>query len=103
MDGARKYRVALMCAEQDPLDCHRCLLVARALGERGAQVRHILSDGQIASQAEIEDKLLAMSGRAHEDLFASREERLAAAYRERAHKVAYAEAAPDATGPVAAE
>jgi uncharacterized protein (DUF488 family) len=103
MDGAQKYRIALMCAEQDPLDCHRCLLVSRALEERGAKVGHILPDGRIVSQAEVEDQLLSMSGRSQDDLFASREELLAAAYRERAHKVAYAEAAPEATGPVAAE
>ena len=28
IDGAKRYRIALMCSEQDPLDCHRCLLVA---------------------------------------------------------------------------
>jgi hypothetical protein len=28
-DGANRYRVALMCAEKDPLACHRTLLVAR--------------------------------------------------------------------------
>jgi uncharacterized protein (DUF488 family) len=103
MDGARKYRIALMCAEQDPLDCHRCLLVARALEERGAKVGHILPDGGIISQTEVEDKLLRMSGRGQDDLFASREELLAAAYRERAHKVAYAEVAPETARPVAAE
>jgi uncharacterized protein (DUF488 family) len=103
IDGARKYRIALMCAEQDPLDCHRCLLVAKALEERGAKVGHILPDGRLVSQADIEEQLLSMSGRAQDDLFASREEQIAAAYRERARKVAYAEAAPDTTGPVAAE
>lgn len=99
MDGAQKYRIALMCAEQEPLDCHRCLLVAKALGERGANVAHILPDSRIISQAEIEDQLLGMSGRAQDDLFASREEQLAAAYRERARRVAFAAAAPDTAGP----
>ncbi len=32
---AARQRVCLMCAEREPLDCHRCLLVARALAERG--------------------------------------------------------------------
>lgn len=102
-EGARKYRIALMCAEQDPLDCHRCLLVARALQERGMKAGHILPDGQIVSQSELEDRLLSMSGRGQDDLFASREEQLSSAYRERARKVAYAEAAPDAIGAGAAE
>lgn len=103
IDGAQKYRIALMCAEQDPLDCHRCLLVARALAECGIAAEHILPDGQIVSQSQLEDRLLNMSGRGQDDLFASREEQLASAYRERARKVAYAEAAPSAIGADAAE
>ena len=103
LDGTRKYRIALMCAEQDPLDCHRYLLVARALQERGLKAGHILPDGQIVFQSEIDDRLLSMSGRGQDDLFASREEQLSAAYRERARKVAYAEAAFDAIGADAVE
>jgi uncharacterized protein (DUF488 family) len=103
IEGAKKYRIALMCSERDPLDCHRCLLVGRALAERGIRVTHILGDGGIASHSEIEDKLLKLSGRSNEDFFAPRSERLATAYRERARKVAFAESQPDPRGPVAAE
>jgi len=103
IDGTKKYRIALMCAEQDPLDCHRCLLVARALQDCAMKAGHILPDGQIVSQTEIEDRLLSMSGRGQDDLFASREEQLSSAYRERARKVAYAEAAPDPIEAGAAE
>lgn len=94
--GAKRHRVALMCSEQDPLDCHRCLLLGRALAARRVGVAHILATGQRTTQAEIEHGLLVASGRDAEDLFASREERLAAAYRERARKVAFAEAAATA-------
>jgi uncharacterized protein (DUF488 family) len=97
-EGLQRYRIALMCAEQNPRDCHRCLLVSRALLERGFDSRHILPDGRLVSQAEIEEELLAASGRGQEDLFASRQERLAAAYRERARKVAFAVAAGAQTG-----
>lgn len=103
VEGASKYRVALMCSEKDPLDCHRCLLVGRALSQRGVAVRHLLADGEVLDHGQIEDRLLAISGRAADDLFASREERLAAAYRERARKVAFEEPEESATGPVAAE
>ena len=103
VEGARKYRVALMCSEQDPLDCHRCLLVGRALSQRGVTVRHLLAGGEVLDHGQIEDRLLMISGRSADDLFASREERLAAAYRERARKVAFAEPEPGAKGPVAAE
>ena len=94
IEGAKTYRIALMCAEHDPLDCHRCLLVGRALHdyrEERVAVRHILSDGAIIDHAAIEARLLAMSGRNTSDLFDSPDQRLAAAYRDRAAKVAYSD------------
>lgn len=91
IDGAKKHRLALMCSEHDPLDCHRCLLVGRALAEHGASVGHILSSGETKSQDQIEETLLAMSGRDSDDFFAPRLERLKAAYRDRSLRVAYAE------------
>ena len=83
----RTHRLALMCSERNPLDCHRCLLVARALAGRGIAAQHILPDGRLVSQTQIEEQLLAGG---EDDFFAPREERLAAAYRKRARKVAFA-------------
>ena len=83
MAGAR---LCLMCAEREPLDCHRCLLVARALEERGFSLGHILADGTIEPQALTEERLLGR--RASDDLFGDRAARLAQAYRARARKVA---------------
>ncbi len=103
IEGARKYRIALVCSERDPLDCHRCLLVGRALAHRGVRVNHILDNGKIVSHREIEDKLLELSGRNTDDFFAPHAERLATAYRERARKVAFAEPRPDPSDPIAAE
>jgi hypothetical protein len=103
LEGARRYRIALMCSERDPLNCHRCLLVGHALSRRGVRVSHILDDGHVVSQDQIEDKLLEISGRDAEDLFAPRPERLAMAYREHARKVAFAESQADPQSPVAAE
>jgi len=45
--GTERYRVALMCAEKEPLDCHRTLLVSRALEMKGATIAHILADGTL--------------------------------------------------------
>jgi uncharacterized protein (DUF488 family) len=89
IDGAKKFRIAMMCSEHDPLDCHRCLMVGRVLHECGVVVGHILSDGSIISHAKVEEQLIG--GRIESDLFDSRDRRLAAAYRERASKVAYKE------------
>jgi len=93
IEGARKYRIAMMCSEHEPLDCHRCLLVGRSLHERGVTVRHILSTGQIADHESIEKRLMELSGKSNDDLFEQFEKRLADAYRERASKVAFAERA----------
>ena len=91
VDGAKKYRIAMMCSEHDPLECHRCLLVGRALHERGIAVRHILLDAREVSQADLEERILEFSGRGGGDLFEGREMRLAVAYRKQASKVAYSE------------
>jgi uncharacterized protein (DUF488 family) len=86
-------RVCLMCAEREPLDCHRCLLVARSLAERGLTIGHILHDGTVESHTATEQRLLALTG-ASDDLFVTGQgERLAAAYRRRARAVAYRAAA----------
>lgn len=91
VDGTKKFQIALMCSEHNPLDCHRCLLVGRALAEQRQSIRHIMANGEIAHQSDIEQELLRLSGRQTKDLFASREEELAAAYRSQAKKVAFAE------------
>jgi len=87
--GAARLRICLMCAEREPLDCHRCLLVTRALTVRGLAVGHILHDGTIEPHRDTEQRLLALT-ETNDDLFApGQDERLAAAYRRRARAVAY--------------
>jgi uncharacterized protein (DUF488 family) len=86
IEAAAHHRLALMCTERDPLQCHRCLLVARRLAERGAAIGHVLPSGEIASQHATEDRLLTMEGLGGDDLF-SRASRLADAYRARRPRV----------------
>jgi uncharacterized protein (DUF488 family) len=83
----QRFRSCLMCAEREPLDCHRCLLIARALAERGFALGHILIDGTIEPHAATEDRLMGRVGGSN-DLFGDRTARLAQAYRGRAGKVA---------------
>ncbi|MGE3529626.1 MAG: DUF488 family protein [Methyloceanibacter sp.] len=93
METAARGTAAVMCSEADPLDCHRCLLVGRALAEEAADVRHILASGAVMTQGEAEDRLLQLENLAEADLLApSRGERLAQAYRARARKHAFAQA-----------
>jgi uncharacterized protein (DUF488 family) len=87
MDASARQRVCLLCAEREPLDCHRCLLVGRALCERGLTLGHIRPDGAIEPHAAAEERLLALAG-GEVDLFRDRAERLAGAYRRRAQAVA---------------
>jgi len=57
--GCRKgYRIALMGAKQDPISCHRCILLGRALSKHGFNVKHILDDYKLASQEDMEERLL---------------------------------------------
>lgn len=95
IEGAQKYRIAMMCSEHDPLDCHRCLLVGRVLHQRGVRVRHILSNNTIINHDAIEAKLLELSGKVDDDFFEPAERRLAMAYRKRAAKVAFSERKDD--------
>lgn len=103
IEGASKFRIAMMCSEQDPLECHRCLLVGRALRDRGVTVRHILGNGKIVDHEQIEDKLMEMSRKSDLDLFEPPAKRLAAAYRDRAMKVAFSEKRNNAHKTEAAE
>ena len=84
--ASTRARCCLMCAEREPLDCHRCLLVAPALVARGLQIGHVIGDGSIVPHEAIEERLLAEG----DDLFADdRADRLTQAYSRRAKAVAY--------------
>jgi len=49
---------ALMCAEKDPFNCHRAIMIGHALARQGYEVRHILEDGSLQSQSELDTRLL---------------------------------------------
>lgn len=91
VQGAAKMRVALMCAEKDPLDCHRCILVSPHLRQRGLAVFHILADGTLESHDQTEKRLLRMFELPECDLFRSPDEIVAEAYKLQGEKVAYQE------------
>lgn len=99
LDSARqKFTVALMCSEEDPLDCHRGLMIAPALAERGILLSHIRGDGTLEPMSAMEERLIAETGIAPgllDGLFApmftdaERRELLAEAYRKMAQKKAF--------------
>lgn len=88
LSGAEKFNVALMCAEKEPLDCHRTLLVSRALQRAGAAIAHILADGSLEPQETTMSRLIDLVGLSNEDLFQNGD-LIAAACRLREDKIAY--------------
>ncbi len=62
LKGLESYRIALMCAEKDPLTCHRTILVCRKLRDYDIIIDHILSNGELESQESVENRLLVLHG-----------------------------------------
>lgn len=88
-EGMKKYRIAFVCAERDPIECHRALLVARAFYDRGRSVSHIHLDGVLESHASLERRLLSAWKLPEGDMFKTRECFIDEAYLLQGEKVAY--------------
>jgi uncharacterized protein (DUF488 family) len=89
MRGAREHHIALMCAEKEPLECHRTLLVARALVDHGVAVGHIWADGRLEPHGDAMVRLLTVLGLPHEDLFRPRQVLIAQALALQEERIAY--------------
>lgn len=59
---AGKEKTVLMCAEEDPLTCHRTILVARELDKEGIRVEHIRGDGRVETHDDVKTRLLKLTG-----------------------------------------
>jgi uncharacterized protein (DUF488 family) len=87
---AKNERVAMMCAEREPLDCHRMILIARELERAGDTVTHILAEGSLEENRHAMGRLIERLGLPADDLFADSPEQMDAAYDAQAAKVAWA-------------
>jgi uncharacterized protein (DUF488 family) len=87
--GAHEYRLALMCAEKEPLDCHRTILVSRILSEGGMTIRHILADGRIEEHSHALKRLIGMLRVPSSDMFRSEEAVIKDAYAKQGQQIAY--------------
>ena len=85
----QNFRIALMCAEKEPLECHRTILVARHLDALGIKVEHIHADGHLESHPDALSRLARMFNLPEHDMFHSREEVLANAYRRQEERIAF--------------
>ena len=92
--NADERRIALLCTEKEPLECHRTLLVARHLAQRGVAVAHILADGRLETHAATISRLLEIHRLPPQgDLFRTRDDVIAEAHHRQAQKFAYVDAA----------
>jgi uncharacterized protein (DUF488 family) len=98
MRVGEKHSAAMLCAEEDPLHCHRGLMITPALSKLGIATVHLRGDGTAESTEEMEQRLIDETGIGAgilDGLFASlisaeeRAERIADAYREMAKKRAF--------------
>jgi uncharacterized protein (DUF488 family) len=87
---AKTERVAMMCAEREPLDCHRTILISRELERAGGTVTHILASGALEENRHAMGRLIEQLGLPADDLFAGTPEQIDAAYDAQAAKVAWA-------------
>ena len=62
LEGIEQYIVSLMCAEADPLACHRTILICPELKMLclDMKITHILGDGSLESHEEAERRLIRL-------------------------------------------
>jgi uncharacterized protein (DUF488 family) len=86
--------IALMCSESEPMDCHRFSMVAIALENDGFEVKHILKDKTLKTNAQLEIQLLKKYDKKipRSDLFdttVTTDDQLKVAYKLRNKEIAY--------------
>ena len=98
--GAAERRVALLCAEAEPLQCHRSLLVARALAQRGVPETHILADGTPETHEDAMSRLIRVHRLPPEgDLLRGRDDVIAEALERQARRHGHRNRPTDEVGP----
>ncbi|WP_427159669.1 DUF488 family protein [Aliinostoc sp. HNIBRCY26] len=60
IQGAKKYQISLMCAEQDPIICHRAILICPHLQKIGLKIQHIRKNGELETHQILEERLLRL-------------------------------------------
>jgi uncharacterized protein (DUF488 family) len=88
-----KQRICLLCAEKDPITCHRTILVCRHLRSEPIDIQHIAENGSLESTDQIETRLLHIVGLPPTNLFQDRSELIDEAYDIQSERIAYTESA----------
>lgn len=89
LKGMETFSIALMCAEKDPINCHRTILICKILKKYQIQINHIIDANTIENHSETEFRLLKLFHLENSDLFMSEAQKLAEAYSRQEEKIAY--------------
>jgi uncharacterized protein (DUF488 family) len=89
LEGMERFQVAILCAEKEPLSCHRSILIARYLHEKNIAIRHILEDGSLEDHETLQVRLMALHGIEETHLFHTKDELVALAYEKQAGEIEY--------------
>jgi uncharacterized protein (DUF488 family) len=89
--GSEDYTIALMCAEKEPLDCHRTILICRHLRPYDFRIQHILADGEIEDHVATEKRMMELVGIAPTlfQMNATEADLIEQAYEVRGRQIAY--------------
>jgi len=88
-EGMTSYCIALMCAEKDPILCHRTILVCRHLESEGISIRHILEGGSLEENRDSLKRLMQLLKLQEQDLFTPPEDMMQRAYDIQGEKIAH--------------
>lgn len=89
LTGIKNHRIVLMCAEKDPVNCHRTFLVCRTLRSYPIKILHILGDGSLEDHSDTEGRLLKLHGLDQEDIFRSEKDRIEEVYDRMSEGITY--------------
>ena len=103
LEGVETHRVALLCAEKDPITCHRMVLVCHELRQEALDIFHIRTDGSLESNAEAEQRMVEAVSLPEQDLFTSVDETIEEAYRLQGDRIAWVEIEPNNSGDFSAQ
>jgi len=87
--GMKSYKIAIMCAEKDPITCHRAILIFKNLRNLNIKLSHILCDGTIEEHNKSEKRLLKLLKLDQLTFFSDNSNIFEKAYKLQAQKIAY--------------
>lgn len=89
IEGMKSFRIAMMCAEKDPITCHRMILVCQHLSSNEIEIKHILEDGSLEDNCDSERRLMKVLKIPELQLFDKAEDLIKRAYKLQGEKIAH--------------